>query len=66
VEEYNDQDYNKLVLITTDILYSYFQDKYATTYYDNIVGDNDSGKSSQGITIEAIGYRPVYMTDPCC
>jgi hypothetical protein len=64
VEEYNDQDYNKLVLITTDILYSYFQDKYATTYYDNIVDDNDSGKSSQGITIEAIGYRPVYMTDP--
>ena len=64
VEEYNDQDYKKLVLIATDILYSYFQDKFATTHYVSIVGDNDSGKSSLGITFEAIGYRPVYMTDP--
>jgi hypothetical protein len=51
-------------LIATDILFSYFQDKYATTHYVSIVGDNDSGKSSIGITFEAIGYRPVYMTDP--
>ena len=35
-----------------------------TTHYESIVGDNDSGKSSIGITFEAIGYRPVYMTDP--
>ena len=28
------------------------------------MGDNDSGKSSLGITFEAAGYRPVYMTDP--
>ena len=30
----------------------------------SVVGDNDSGKSSLGITFEATGYRPVYMTDP--
>lgn len=64
VEEYNDQDCKKIVLIATDILFSYFQDKYATTHYISIVGDNDSGKSSLGITFEAVGYRPVYMTDP--
>ena len=28
------------------------------------MGDNDSGKSSIGITFESVGYRPVYMTDP--
>jgi hypothetical protein len=64
VEEYNDQDYKKLVLIAADILFSYFQDKFATTHYVSIVGDNDSGKSSLGVTFEAIGYHPVYMTDP--
>jgi hypothetical protein len=48
----------------TDIIFSYFQDKFATTHYDSIVGDNDSGKSSLGITFEGLAYRPVYMTDP--
>ena len=64
MEEYNDQEYNKLVVFATDILFSYFQDKFATTHYVSVVGDNDSGKSSLGITFEATGYRPVYMTDP--
>lgn len=64
VQEYNEQDHNKLVLIAVDIIFSYFQDKFATTHYDSIVGDNDSGKSSLGITFEAMAYRPVYMTDP--
>ncbi|HEY7573406.1 MAG TPA: hypothetical protein VH796_18760 [Nitrososphaeraceae archaeon] len=64
VQDYNDQDHNKLVLFATDIIFSYFQDKFATTHYDSVVGDNDSGNSSLGITFEAIGYRPVYMTDP--
>lgn len=64
VLEYNDQDKHKLILIASDIVFSYFQDKFATTHYDSIVGDNDSGKSSLGITFEALGYRPVYMIDP--
>ncbi|HEY7082377.1 MAG TPA: hypothetical protein VH500_22025 [Nitrososphaeraceae archaeon] len=64
VQDYNDQDHDKLVLFATDIIFSYFQDKFATAHYDSIVGDNDSGKSSLGITFEATGYRPVYMTDP--
>jgi hypothetical protein len=64
VQDYNDQDHNKLVVFATDIIFSYFQDKFATTHYVSVVGDNDSGKSSIGITFEATGYRPVYMTDP--
>lgn len=64
VKKYNDQDNDKLVLIALDIIFSYFQDKFATTHYVSIVGDNDSGKSSLGITFEALAYRPVYMTDP--
>lgn len=64
VNEYNEQDDLKLTLNAVDIIFSYFQDRFATTHYDNIVGDNDSGKSSLGITVEATAYRPVYMTDP--
>ena len=54
VQEYNEQDYNKLVLFATDIVFSYFQDKYATTHYVSIVGDNDSGKSSLGIHLKLL------------
>jgi hypothetical protein len=64
VADYNDQDPSKLNLLSIDIIFSYFQDKFATTHYDSIVGDNDSGKSSLGITFEALAYRPVCMTDP--
>lgn len=64
VDNYNDQDACKLNLLSIDIIFSYFQDKFATTHYLSIVGDNDSGKSSLGITFEALAYRPVYMTDP--
>jgi hypothetical protein len=64
VADYNDQDACKLNLLSIDIIFSYFQDKFATTHYDSIVGDNDSGKSSLGISFEALAYRPVYMTDP--
>jgi hypothetical protein len=47
-----------------DVIFSHFQDKFATTHYTGIVGDNDSGKTSFGVTFVAIRYRPVYMTDP--
>ena len=64
VKEYNDQDESKIILISSEIISSYFQDKFSTTHYISVVGDNDSGKSSLGITFEAIAYRPLYMTDP--
>ena len=64
VKKYNDQDDYKLNLLTIDIVWSYFQDKFGTTHYLIIVGDNDSGKSSIGNTFEAVGYRVVNMTSP--
>jgi hypothetical protein len=64
VKKYNDQDNYKLNLLAIDIVWSYFQDKFGTTHYLIIVGDNDSGKSSLGNTFEAVGYRVVNMTSP--
>lgn len=64
VGKYNDQDKQKIVLIAADIIWSYFQDKFSTTHYVGVVGDNGSGKSTVGDTFEAIGYRVVNMTDP--
>jgi hypothetical protein len=64
VKRYNDQDDYKLNLLAIDIVWSYFQDKFGTTHYLIIVGDNDSGKSSIGNTFEAVGYRVVNMTSP--
>jgi energy-coupling factor transporter ATP-binding protein EcfA2 len=64
VEKYNDQDEYKLKLIAADIVWSYFQDKFSTTHYVAVVGDNGSGKSTIGHTFEAVGYRVTNMTDP--
>jgi hypothetical protein len=64
VNKYNDQDENKLILLAADIVWSYFQDKFSTTHYVGVVGDNGSGKSTIGDTFEAAGYRAVNMTDP--
>jgi hypothetical protein len=64
VKKYNDQDDYKLNIIAIDIVWSYFQDKFGTTHYLNIVGDNDSGKGSIGNTFEAVAYRAVNMTSP--
>jgi hypothetical protein len=61
VKRYNDQDNPKLSLLAIDIFWSYFQDKFSTTHYLEIVGDNDTGKSSLGNTYEAVGYRAVNM-----
>jgi hypothetical protein len=64
VREYNEQDEYKVILIALDIIFSHLQDKFSTTHYISVVGDNHSGKSIIGITFEAVAYRPVYMTDP--
>jgi hypothetical protein len=62
--KYKYQDEYRLILLTADIVWSYFQDKFSTTCYIAVVGDNGSGKSTVGDTFEAIGYRVVNMTDP--
>jgi hypothetical protein len=64
VKLFNDQDNYKQSIITIDLVWSYFQDKFGTTHYLGVTGDNDSGKSSIGNTFEAVGYRCVNMTSP--
>jgi hypothetical protein len=64
IKKYNDQDECKQILLAVDAVWSYFQDKFGTTHYIGIVGDNDSGKSSIGNTFEVLGYRVVNMTSP--
>lgn len=62
--KYNNQDEYKLSLVAADIVWTYLQDKFPTTHYLNIIGDNGSGKSSFGLCFEVLGYRPVNMTNP--
>jgi hypothetical protein len=64
VGTFNDQDSYKTVLLAADIVWSYNQDRFATTHYLHIVGDNGSGKSTIGETFAALGYRAVNITDP--
>ena len=64
VKHYNAQDEHKLILMAMDIVWSYFQDKFGTTHYVGIVGDNGSGKSTAGNTFEALAYRCVNETNP--
>src|SRR5918995_3854706 len=64
VKLFNDQDDYKQSIIAIDLVWSYFQDKFGTTHYLGVVGDNDSGKSSIGNTFEAVAYRCVNMTSP--
>jgi hypothetical protein len=64
VKKYNDQDEYKQILITTDLVWSYFQDLFPTTHYTAAIGDNGSGKSSIGDTFEHGAYRCVNLTNP--
>jgi len=64
VKKYIDQDEYKQILIAADIILSYFQDRFGTTHYIGVVGDNGSGKSTVGSTFDAIGYRCVNSTNP--
>jgi hypothetical protein len=64
VGKYNDQDDHVIVLLAADLVWSYFQDRFSTTHYVGVIGDNGSGKSTIGDTFEAVGYRAVNMTDP--
>jgi hypothetical protein len=64
VKLFNIQDKDKQVLITANIILSYFQDKFPTCHYPAITGKPGSGKTSVGHTFGATGYRPIYQVDP--
>ena len=64
VSKYIDQEEHIINLIAIDILFSYFQDRFNTTHYTGIFGDNGSGKSSIGDVVKALAYRAMNTTDP--
>jgi hypothetical protein len=64
VAKFNDQDSYKLESIASDVVWSYFQDRFATTRYEVLTGGVGSGKSALAATFGAIGYRPVNTTNP--
>jgi hypothetical protein len=59
VLKYVDQEEPIIIILTADIIWSYFQDLFATTHYLNVTGDNETGKSTIGHVFEYTGYRPV-------
>ena len=48
VRKYNDQDEYKVILLSADTVWSYFQDKFSTTHYLCVVGENGSAKGTCG------------------
>ena len=65
VSLYIDQDEEIIILMSGDILWTFFQDLYSTTHYYDVNGKiNGIGKSSIGHVFEAIAYRAIRMTDP--
>jgi hypothetical protein len=65
VSLYVDQDKEIVILISADILWTYFQDLFPTAHYYDVTGKaNGIGKSTIGYIFEGIAYRGVRMTDP--
>jgi hypothetical protein len=51
-----------LTLLAADIIFTYFQDKFGTTHYVMLIGDNSSGKNSILITFAYLAYRMLLAT----
>lgn len=64
VSKYIDQDQYIINIITINIIFSYFQDRFNTLHYLGVFGGNGNGKSSIGEIIEALAYRAMNTTDP--
>jgi len=61
-KKYVDAEEHYIVLLAADTIYSYFQDKFATTHYVICIGDNSSGKNSILTTFKYLGYRVLLAT----
>jgi hypothetical protein len=57
VRRYVNVDEHYLVMLASDIILSYFQEKFPTMHLDIFVGDNGSGKNSAQSVISRLGYR---------
>ena len=54
ISKYIDQKPSILNVIATDIIFSYFQDRFPTTHYLLFVGKTDVGKSAIGDVFEQL------------
>ncbi len=63
VKKFNVMDHNMINLLTCTIIGSYFQDRFSTVYYLEMVGANGTGKSAFGDTYESLGYRVVKINN---
>ena len=47
-------------LLTGDMIWTWFQDKFGSTHYNILIGDNGSGKNSELLVFKFLGYRVFY------
>jgi hypothetical protein len=62
-QKYIDAEDHYITILAADTIYSYFQDKFATTHYLICIGDNSSGKNSILTTFANLGYRVFLATN---
>lgn len=60
LRKYVNAEDHYITVLSGDIIYSYFQDKFGTTHYNIFVGDNGSGKNSALLVFKYLGYRVFY------
>jgi hypothetical protein len=56
-------DEEQIILLTTDSIFTFFQDQFATTHYTMIVGPVGSGKGAILIGFKYLGYRVLFASD---
>ena len=61
-EKYVSVDEHSLVTFVANTVGSYFQDKFGTTNYNILIGENGSGKNSALLVYRMLGYRVFYVT----
>jgi hypothetical protein len=62
VLKYVDQEEPIIIMIVADIIWTYYQDLFATTHYADVTGNNETGKSTIGHVFQYTGYRVVKAT----
>jgi hypothetical protein len=60
-KKYVDVEDHYHVLLTADTIWTWLQDRFGTTHYIIITGDNGSGKNSALLVFRYLGYRVFYV-----
>jgi hypothetical protein len=61
-EKYVNADEHSTVTLAANTVGSHFQDKFGTTNYNILTGENGSGKNSALLVFRMLGYRVFYVT----